>query len=130
MTTTTRKDDIARQRRGSDVPSLLESTGLTYRKLDYWTRRGYVNAGESSPGSGHRRTWPPEELRIAALMGRLTDAGLSPDVAAFAARFAVATGKPTVHIGPDLALTIEDIGHDRVRAEIKPTVRFESGEQG
>lgn len=60
--------------------------GLTYRQLDYWTRKGYIHATASNPGSGHYRTWPEAEQRIAERMARLIKAGFRVDAAAVAAR--------------------------------------------
>jgi hypothetical protein len=60
-----------------------------------------VHAG----GSGTPREWPPAELAIAALMKRLTDAGIRPARAAQIARTSHQSGQP-VTIGPGLTLTI------------------------
>lgn len=60
--------------------------GLTYRQVDFWTTRGYLRADEASPGCGNNRTWPQSEVRIAELMVRLTDAGLTVEAAHRAAR--------------------------------------------
>jgi hypothetical protein len=58
--------------------------GLTYRQLDHWCRVGYLKV----PGRGHgfRREWPDEEVRVATVMTRLVQAGLSPAVAHDVAR--------------------------------------------
>lgn len=61
--------------------------GITYRQLDYWVRKGYLRPeGESSPGTGTARQWPPAELDIARRMGRLVAAGFPPERAAAFAR--------------------------------------------
>lgn len=60
--------------------------GITYRQLDYWTRNGWLHADVDRPGSGITRDWPLPEIAIARLMGRMTRAGLIPEVAAQAAR--------------------------------------------
>jgi hypothetical protein len=59
---------------------------LTYRKLDYWTRRGLVRCVSRGDGSGHRRYWPAEEARVAVLMSRYTAAGVTLKTAECAAR--------------------------------------------
>ena len=64
----------------------LMSAGMTYRQLDHWTRRGYLRADEPTPGSGHRRTWPPREVEVARTMARLVAAGMSPRQASEVAR--------------------------------------------
>lgn len=79
-------------------------TGATYRQLDYWVKRGYVQPSEvaasgigwsarrpvdrptSNPGSGRRRMWHPDEAAVAARMVRLLAAGLSVEAAARVAR--------------------------------------------
>lgn len=60
--------------------------GMSYRQLDYWVRRGYLRPGNADAGSGSTRQWPAEELRVAALMARLVDAGLQPATACVVAR--------------------------------------------
>lgn len=65
--------------------------GITYRQLDHWTRQGWLRAENATPGSGHARVWPPEELMVAGLMRRLTLAGFSASRAAAMARDAVET---------------------------------------
>ena len=65
--------------------------GITYRQLDHWARCGYLKPGRLRTGrgwetSGSPRLWPAEELEIARRMGRLTDAGFPPSLAARFAR--------------------------------------------
>lgn len=61
--------------------------GLTYRRLDVWTDRGYLRpAGDTHPGNGRVRQFPHSELRIAELMIRLTDEGVTVEAAAAIAR--------------------------------------------
>lgn len=60
--------------------------GLTYRQLDYWTRRGYLKAEDPTPGSGHSRTWLEDEQVIAARMLRLISCGFTVEAAARIAR--------------------------------------------
>ena len=75
--------------------AIARACGISYRQLDYWTRTGYLRpvpmGGENRahptvPSTGHYRDWPAEELRIAREMGRLTAAGLIPEVAHRVAR--------------------------------------------
>lgn len=60
--------------------------GLTYRALDHWSRRGYLQAANPDCGSGRRRTWPAGEVEVAQLMHVLVQAGLAPRGAERAAR--------------------------------------------
>lgn len=63
------------------------NVGVTYRRLDVWTSKGWLipEAG-SNPGSGNKRRYPRSELRVAELIVRLTDAGVAVEVAAWMAR--------------------------------------------
>jgi DNA-binding transcriptional MerR regulator len=72
--------------------------GISYRRLDYWTRHGYLRPGTNGSGSGYRRQWPDDELAVAALMARLVGAGLVLDVAARIARAAVESGQLTHYV--------------------------------
>ena len=71
---------------GADVAYVTEYTGLTYRQLDYATRRGLLRPGhvqrkKRKGGSGSPRLWTAAELEVARTMGRLTAAGLTLDAA-------------------------------------------------
>ena len=59
---------------------------LTYRKLDYWTRKGFIRADNPGPGSGYTRTWSVAEAACAVAMSRLVAAGIPPGAACRAAR--------------------------------------------
>lgn len=73
--------------------------GTSYRALDYWVRRGYLDPGgtptttrggvrhrpdrkTTQPGSGFCRHWTPEAIETARTMARLVHAGIVPVVAA------------------------------------------------
>ncbi len=53
------------------------ATGISFRCLDYWTRRGYLRTVDFRGGSGYRRGWPASEVDIAAMMRRLVSAGVT-----------------------------------------------------
>lgn len=74
--------------RGQEMsgPMPVGAEEVTYRRLDYWTRKGYLRAENPTPGSGYRRTWPRSEHRVARAMARLTAAGLTLDAAHRVAR--------------------------------------------
>ena len=59
---------------------------LSYRKLDYWTRKGFIQADNPAPGSGYTRTWPADEVACAVTMSELVAAGIPPATACRAAR--------------------------------------------
>lgn len=60
--------------------------GITYRQLDFWSRRGYLKASNPDCGSGREKHWPEAELRVADVMYRLTKAGLTVKAAHTVAR--------------------------------------------
>jgi hypothetical protein len=62
--------------------------GLTYRRLDHWTRRGFLRTRirEDEDRQGCPRYWPPEEVPVAQVMIALTAAGLTPEAAVSVAR--------------------------------------------
>lgn len=47
-------------------------TGATYRKLDYWVRRGYLKPENSGKGSGTWRYWTRRDHQIATALVRLS----------------------------------------------------------
>lgn len=56
--------------------------GLTYRQLDYWTRRGYLRCvGAQYPGSGVLRFWDPDDVVTLRRVTALADTGMRPSVA-------------------------------------------------
>ncbi len=58
-------------------PEAAKAAGVTYRQLDYWTRRGYLAARERrGTSSGFNRAYLPAEVRVAKWMGVLTALGL------------------------------------------------------
>jgi len=61
---------------------ILEQTGMSYRQLDYWARNGLLSE-QSSPGTGHRRTYDDRDLAIADALTRVSHTikavtGMSP----------------------------------------------------
>jgi hypothetical protein len=69
--------------------------GVSYRRLDYWARMGYLRPHGEGCGSGRRRAWSEPELRVASVMARLVDAGLALPIAAAVARQIVESANPT-----------------------------------
>jgi DNA-binding transcriptional MerR regulator len=75
------------QRGEVSAAQLVRRTGISYRVLDYWTTRGYLQTiTTANPGSGQPRLYPASEVAIAARMRVLVDAGLFPAAAERAAR--------------------------------------------
>jgi hypothetical protein len=61
--------------------------GLTYRRLDHWTRKRFLRAHDRSMDkSGCPRRWALSEVPVAQVMMALTAAGLMPETASQVAR--------------------------------------------
>lgn len=57
---------------------VLRITGVSYRQLDHWTRRGIVVPSvRPASGSGSRRLYSFRDLVAIRMLKRLTDAGVS-----------------------------------------------------
>lgn len=67
------------------VANTERELGITYRKLDWWVRLGYLHPLHLG-GSGNTREWTRAELDVARIMGRLVAAGLKPEAACRVAR--------------------------------------------
>lgn len=67
-------------------PDSLRHIPATYRQIDWWIRRGYLLPDNPNPGSGAARIWTNDELGVLRRMALLVKAGLSPEIAAKAAR--------------------------------------------
>lgn len=109
--------DVAPSREDPVTTELMLSLGMSYRKLDYWTRCGWFSPpGERrpeasptpgsahAPGSGYARRWTFREYMIADLIVRLMDAGLELTRAGMCARLAVDEHVP--RITTDKGITI------------------------
>lgn len=96
-------------------------TGVTYKELDHWTRRGVIRPSVApARGSGSQRCWTFIDLIVIALVRKLRDAGVELEVAGFLGRqlqhpsfsphasvaLALADGHPVVAwLDDDAALT-------------------------
>lgn len=59
------------------APEVCRLAGITYRKLDYWTRVGYMNASiADGGGSGSQRLYSRADVRTARVLGRLSNLGV------------------------------------------------------
>lgn len=84
--------------REPELDRVLIRTGATYRQLDHWCRREYLDV--PGYGVGTPRQWPESEIKVAQVMVRLTKAGIPPKVACKIAR-------GTTQIGPGITVTVE-----------------------
>lgn len=89
-------------------PELAAHAGITYRRLDYWTRAGHLWPVHLEPkpvtGTGRRLTFPRREVGVATWMGELVDHGMTPTLAAAVARQLVDTG--SAKLGDQLRITL------------------------
>ena len=86
------------------------AVGISYRRLDYWTRAGYLRPANSGLGSGVWRQWSEHELNVARAMARLVTAGLTVPVAARCARAHVESGAELLELAPGVAVLFDDAG--------------------
>lgn len=78
---------------------MLGIKGMTYRRLDYWTRIGLLTPGNDGQGTGTKRTWTGRDWEIARLTLALTNAGIDVHVANAAAVAGVDHGEHIITIG-------------------------------
>lgn len=60
-----------------NAPAVCAAAGITYRQLDYWTKRGLIPLPDQHPGSGSARSYPPDAVRVAVIMAALIRAGFT-----------------------------------------------------
>ncbi len=87
----------------TDVPpgfvgsaEFLDRAGITFRRLDYWTRTKLLRIADATPGSGNRRIWAATEIPVAILIRRLSGAGIDIRVAGPLARHLLDVGHTTI----------------------------------
>lgn len=61
------------------------SMGVTPRVLDYWSRTGVLAADTEAAGSGSRRRWSLETVRVGRALAHLNALGATSDALAMAA---------------------------------------------
>jgi hypothetical protein len=67
-------------------PEVCRLTGISYRQLDHWVRKGYLRPARPAAGSGTQRGFSLAEVAVVRRMVQLTRVGLAPAVAAYCAR--------------------------------------------
>lgn len=81
---------------------LAQRAGVSYRRIDYWTRVGYLTPVFVEPafrGIGHPRHFDEDQVPLAQLMGQLIDqVGLTPKAAYTTALALIADGR--AELGP------------------------------
>jgi DNA-binding transcriptional MerR regulator len=82
---------------------------LTYRKIDFWCRSGYIPGHEGMTGSGFPRRFSPDQVRRLHALARLTAAGFTLNAAALIDDRATPLGEVRLALlGPGLTLWIGD----------------------
>jgi DNA-binding transcriptional MerR regulator len=73
--------------RTMSTQQVVAATGITYRNLDHWVRRGVLlpDEDQARPGSGTARVWDPKEIALARLTASLRDLHAPIDVVRCAA---------------------------------------------
>lgn len=98
-----------------DLDHVLTETRLTYRKLDFWVRQGYLRPDKATPGTGRAREWTNSELAMARLMAGLVDGGFVPSAAAEHARklreLIEADEPAKIRLGPGITLHVNPVVH-------------------
>lgn len=59
-----------------DAETMLRHSGITYRQLDHWTSKGYLEVSQI----GSRRLWPRSEAAAATLLHAFTRVGIRPEI--------------------------------------------------
>lgn len=72
--------------------ALVRAAGVTFRQLDYWARLGVLNPEVGADGPGTQRLWSIQQVRIAALLGRLAARGATVPLAVVLAEVTAAEG--------------------------------------
>ena len=62
------------------------AAGISYRRLDHWIMKGWIEADPVHPGSGRPRRMTEHEVAVARLMARLVQSGVQPPTSARLAR--------------------------------------------
>jgi hypothetical protein len=89
--------DAVETAEGTGGPDLAQRAGVTYRQVDYWTTHGYLVPLDRPAGSGYVRTYPPEAVVKARIMGALVKLfDMSPASASTVADEIVANGSARV----------------------------------
>jgi len=106
------------------APDVTVEAGITYRVLDYWTRRGYVipeyvtgrgseirsDRDPVSPGSGSSRHYSDAEVAVCVRMAVLVRAGFAVPEAAVIARDWLAAGTSERELTGGVTVRLRDAG--------------------
>jgi hypothetical protein len=89
--------DAAEHPDGVASADVVARSAISYRQLDYWTRRGWLTAYDRTAGSGYVRSYHPREVVKARVMGSLVSLfSMAPGTASEIAEQILATGSAEV----------------------------------
>jgi DNA-binding transcriptional MerR regulator len=63
--------------RGYSGPIACAVVGITYRQLDYWARTDLLRPSREAHGSGSRRVYSEDDIRILRIIKAMLDLGIS-----------------------------------------------------
>ena len=118
---------------GISAVDAFQLAGITYRQLDYWARRGWVEPSiEAGIGRPGRRLYSPDDVIRLATLGHLGRSGidvgrLGPQVTTL--ELPAGSGDYLIILGPDYTLGVVTAGGLRsyVTATPGPFVIFDPG---
>jgi DNA-binding transcriptional MerR regulator len=82
---------------------LIRMAGITYRQLDHWSRRGFIET--KHPGNGRQRQWDEDETERTLMLARLVRAGFEPERASTYVTWLLRDGQVQLAPGVILAVT-------------------------
>ena len=82
----------------------LIKIGLHPSRISKWCQDGYLHPDIAKPGSGQSRSFPDGEVKVAAIMVRLVNAGLRVKMAERIAR----SGLERCEIAPGIVIEVLD----------------------
>lgn len=85
---------------------ICKITGALPAQVNYWIRCGHLRGGVERVGRRNVRFLPDEEGPIAVRLGHLVVAGISPSIAAIAARAMVRRGEDSVRLSHSVTVTV------------------------
>lgn len=97
----------------ASTDDVVRATGITYRRLDYWVRKGLITPETGSGGQnrGKDRVWSERDIQIATLLAKIADSGVTVEVAAKVARLIVDNPKEretrSVRVGDNVWITVK-----------------------
>jgi DNA-binding transcriptional MerR regulator len=91
---------------------IAEEIGISYRRIDYYVRLGYIHCDNPFPGSGsgknHQRTLDEREVDVLRLMCKFIQVGFMPESAALLAQRMVFDQSLTTTLPGGITITLTE----------------------